>query len=170
MAKWVDGFEPSVLTARMARRKSVTGGQAKFPSFDATEQVSVLASKASAKCRSSRGRGSKKTPTRARFDATAAGNVTPDSLLACATPCSREHISARQKRAYRLTTCISADFLPTPMVVRTGKVDLHFGRWREDQSAVCPCSQSSRCKTIGIWRLASSLRSSRSFGRRWESK
>lgn len=127
MATWNPGFEPSVLTERIERTKSVSSdGKASFSGFEHTEHASVLGSllRLNGEIPESQAR---KILNLACFAAAGAGTVTPDSLRAQAEALEKTYLRTPKVR-FRLITSISAEFATEPLTFRSGTTELCFGR------------------------------------------
>lgn len=133
LATWNSGFEPSVLTERIEKLKSVSSdGTVSFSWFAHTEHSSILASmlRLNGEIPENEAR---RLVNRAYFDAAAIGRVTPESLLAHADALERTYLSTPKSR-FRLITSISANFASSPVAIRNGTAELRFGR-RPSRSA-----------------------------------
>lgn len=127
VATWNDGFNPSVLTERIEKAKSVSSdGKASFSGFAHTEHASVLYSmlRLNAEIPENEAR---KLLNRACFAAAGAGKVTPDTLRAHAEELEKAYLSSPKTR-FRLVTSISADFSSHPVAFRSAATELCFGR------------------------------------------
>lgn len=132
MATWHEGFNPSVVTDRVEKTKTIdAAGKASFHGFAHTEHVSILASMLQFN-REIPEIERRKIINLSTFAAAVSGKITPDSLLAEVSIREKQYLATSKSR-FRLVSSISISNLTAPVILRLQRSQLCFG-WRPNKT------------------------------------